>query len=52
MTPGLDLTGNVWFTCNLPNKRTTIGKIDAKTGEVRLFKVNAPNGLAALVLTA
>jgi streptogramin lyase len=42
-----DLTGNVWFTCNLPNKRTTIGKIDAKTGEVKLFKVNAPNGLAA-----
>jgi streptogramin lyase len=43
----LDLTGNVWFTCNLPNKRTTIGKIDSKSGEVKLFKVNAPNGMAA-----
>jgi streptogramin lyase len=42
-----DLSGDVWFTCNLPNKRTTIGKIAAKTGEVKLFKVNAPNGLAA-----
>jgi streptogramin lyase len=43
----LDLTGNVWFTCNLPNKRTTIGRIDSTTGQVKLFKVNAPNGLAA-----
>jgi streptogramin lyase len=43
----LDLIGNVWFTCNLPNKRTTIGRIDATTGEVKLFKVSAPNGLAA-----
>ena len=24
----LDLTGNLWFTCNVPNKRTTIGHID------------------------
>ena len=22
----LDLSGNLWFTCNIPNKRTTIGK--------------------------
>jgi streptogramin lyase len=43
----LDLSGNVWFTCNVPNKRTTIGRVDGKTGEVKLFKVNAPNGLAA-----
>ncbi len=35
----LDLTGNIWFTCNIPNKRTTIGRIDSKTGEVKLFKV-------------
>ena len=43
----LDLTGNLWFTCNIPNKRTTIGRIDTATGEVKLFKVAGPNGLAA-----
>ena len=43
----LDLTGNLWFTCNIPNKRTTIGHIDTATGEVKLFKVAGPNGLAA-----
>ena len=43
----LDLSGNVWFTCNIPNKRTTVGRVDAKTGEVKLFKVAGPNGLAA-----
>jgi streptogramin lyase len=43
----LDLSGNVWFTCNIPNRRTTIGRVDAKTGEVKLLKVNGPNGLAA-----
>ena len=43
----LDTTGNLWFTCNIPNKRTTIGRIDTATGEVKLFKVAGPNGLAA-----
>jgi streptogramin lyase len=43
----LDLDGQLWFTCNIPNRRTTIGKIDPKTGEVKLFKVPAVNGLAA-----
>src|SRR5215468_4663631 len=43
----LDLDGQLWFTCNIPNRRTTIGKIDPKTGEVKLFKVPALNGLAA-----
>ena len=43
----LDLDGQLWFTCNIPNRRTTIGKIDTKTGELKLFKVAAPNGLAA-----
>ena len=42
----LDLAGNVWFTCNIPNRRTTIGKIDAATGAVKLIKVPAANGLA------
>jgi len=43
----LDLAGNLWFTCNIPNKRTTIGRIDTETGDVKLFKVPAANGLAA-----
>jgi streptogramin lyase len=43
----LDLSGTLWFTCNIPNKRTTIGRIDSTTGEVKLFKVAGPNGLAA-----
>ncbi len=43
----LDLTGNLWFTCNIPNKRMTIGRIDTATGAVKLFKVAGPNGLAA-----
>jgi streptogramin lyase len=43
----LDLDGTLWFTCNLPNRRTTIGRIDPATGEVKLFKVPALNGLAA-----
>src|SRR6266849_1166115 len=43
----LDLDQNVWFTSNIPNKQVTIGKITSKTGEVKLFKVPAANGLAA-----
>jgi len=43
----LDLAGNLWFTCNIPNKRTTIGRVDTATGEVKLFKIAGPNGLAA-----
>jgi streptogramin lyase len=43
----LDLTGNLWFTCNVPNRHTTIGRIDTATGAVSLFKIPGPNGLAA-----
>ena len=43
----LDLDGQLWFTCNIPNRRTTIGKIDPASGAVKLFKVPALNGLAA-----
>jgi streptogramin lyase len=43
----LDFSGNLWFTCNIANKRTTIGRIDTATGDVKLFKVAGPNGLAA-----
>jgi streptogramin lyase len=43
----LDLTGNLWFTCNIANKQTTIGRIDTATGAVKLFKIPGPGGLAA-----
>ena len=43
----LDLDGNLWFTCNIPNRHITIGKIDAKTGEVKPFVVPGAKGLAA-----
>jgi streptogramin lyase len=43
----LDLDGQLWFTCNIPNRQTTIGKIDTTSGVVKLFKVPGPKGLAA-----
>jgi streptogramin lyase len=43
----LDDAGNVWFTCNIPNKRTSLGKVNTQTGEVKLFNIPAKNGLAA-----
>jgi streptogramin lyase len=43
----LDLDGQLWFTCNIPNRRTTIGKINPASGAVKLLKVPALNGLAA-----
>ena len=43
----LDGDGHVWFTCNIPNRRTSLGRVDAKTGEVKLFNIPASSGLAA-----
>jgi streptogramin lyase len=42
-----DLDGNLWFVVVAPTRRWTIGRVDAKTGEVRGFKVNGPAGMAA-----
>ena len=42
-----DLDGNLWFTSNVPNHNTSIGRIDAQTGAVKMFKVNGQNGMAA-----
>ena len=44
---GMDFDGNLWFTCNNPNRVVTVGRVDAKTGEVRFLKVDAANGRAA-----
>jgi streptogramin lyase len=43
----LDFDGNLWFTCNVPNQRVSIGKVDTRSGEVKLFKVAGKDGLAA-----
>ena len=44
---GMDFDGNLWFTSNNPNRKVTVGRVDAKTGEVKLLKVNRNDGLAA-----
>src|SRR5262245_34190950 len=43
----MDFDGNLWFTSNALNKNVTVGRIDAKTGEVKHFKVNRNDGRAA-----
>ena len=43
----IDAEGNLYFTLNNPNKLATIGKVDAKTGEVKFLKVSRADGLAA-----
>jgi hypothetical protein len=43
----LDFQGDLWFTCNIPNKQITIGRIATKTGAVKLFAVPGPQGLMA-----
>ena len=43
----LDLAGNIWFTCNVPNNHVTVAKIDTKTGAFKPVKVAAANGFAA-----
>ena len=42
-----DLDGNLWFAVVAPTKRGSVGRIDAKTGDVKFFKVTAQNGNAA-----
>lgn len=42
-----DNDGNLWFAAVTQNKWMTVGRIDAKTGEVKAYKVNAPSGNAA-----
>ena len=42
-----DFAGNIWFTYNVPSPDITYGRIDAKTGEVKTFKLPGKGGLAA-----
>ena len=43
----MGLDGNLYFTSNNPNRLLTVGKVDAKTGEVKYLKVDGPGGRAA-----
>ena len=43
-----DLDGNLWFAATMPNRTMSVGRIDAKTGAIKPFKVDAPNGMAAV----
>jgi streptogramin lyase len=42
-----DLEGNIWFSVNLPNPYASLGRVDAKTGETKFFRVEGLHGLAA-----
>ena len=44
-----DLDGNLWFAAVAPNKTLSVGRIDAKTGALKSFKIDAVNGNAANV---
>jgi streptogramin lyase len=41
-----DLDGNLWFTYSFPSKIITVGRIDAKTGEFKAFKLDDRRGIA------
>jgi virginiamycin B lyase len=42
-----DFNGNIWFSNSAPSKLITVGRIDAKTGEVRYLTVPGRRGNAA-----
>jgi streptogramin lyase len=44
-----DLDGNLWFAAVAPNKTMSVGKIDAKTGALKTFKLDSATGNAANV---
>ena len=41
-----DLEGNLWYTYSYPSRTTTVGRIDAKTGAVKTFKLDDVRGYA------
>ncbi|MGH9680469.1 MAG: hypothetical protein ACRD4Y_11020, partial [Candidatus Acidiferrales bacterium] len=42
-----DWDANLWFSVNVVNPYASLGRIDAKTGEVKFFRVDGTNGMAA-----
>jgi streptogramin lyase len=42
-----DFNGNIWFSYNVASRNISLGRVDARTGEVKTFKVDGMNGMAA-----
>jgi len=42
-----DLQGNIWFSYNVSNHDISLGRVDAKTGALKMFKVPGLHGMAA-----
>jgi len=42
-----DLNGNIWFSYNVSNHDISLGRVDAKTGALKTFKVAGLHGMAA-----
>ncbi len=42
-----DLQGNIWFSYNVSNHDISLGRVDAKTGALKTFKVAGLHGYAA-----
>ena len=42
----VDRDGNPWFTINVPNRLSSLTKIDAKSGELKHFRLPGPGGFA------
>ena len=49
---GMGLDGNLYFTSNNPEPAVTVGKVDAKTGEVKYLKVDGTDGKSPRPRTA
>jgi virginiamycin B lyase len=45
-----DLDGNIWFVVSsTPNHQGSFGRLDAKTGAIKLFHLDGPGGFDALI---
>ena len=42
-----DLNGNIWFSYNVSNHDISLGRVDAKTGALKTFKIPGLQGMAA-----
>jgi streptogramin lyase len=42
-----DLNGNIWFSYNVSNHDISLGRVDAKTGALKTFKIAGLHGMAA-----
>lgn len=42
-----DLNGNIWFSYNVSNHDISLGRVDAKTGALKTFRIAGLHGMAA-----